>query len=190
MRKLYYVADPGEISNDLYLQILELLPEFRRKKALSYRNLLDRKLSAISYLLLMYGLYDCFGITEFRLRYGAHGKPYLLGTEHVFFNLSHCASGCVCGISDREIGVDIQDLVAFDETTAEFVCTPEELRRLHLSQNRDELFTKLWCMKESIVKLSGEGISEDFKKIDTLQRKTGTKVTKIGRQYVAFSQKI
>lgn len=94
-------------------------------------------------------------------RYGKNGKPYL--KDHPFqFNLSHSGDYVFCGVSNREIGVDIQKIqgdnmlrlakrfFAAPERRALEGCGDEELRR--------RMFFRMWVRKEAYGKLTGEGI--------------------------------
>ena len=91
----------------------------------------------------------------------AYGKPYLEKLP-IHFNLSHSGSKVICGISDRAIGVDIQEMTEgnvegiwkrfFDEREKRLLkeCATEAQRR--------ELFYRMWAWKEAYGKLTGQGI--------------------------------
>jgi 4'-phosphopantetheinyl transferase len=96
-------------------------------------------------------------------RYGTHGKPYLADYPDLYFNLSHSGRYAVCGISDREIGVDIQEEQTVEDRLAERFFTAgeyEELRKLDNDRERKRLFFRLWTVKESYMKLNGKGLSQ------------------------------
>ncbi len=117
-------------------------------------------MSVISYLLLLYALRENYGITNPRIAYGKYGKPYLADYPDIYFNISHYPKACVCAISDKEIGVDIQDIRPFSWDIARRVCCDNELKILESADDKPGLFTKIWSMKESYVKMTGEGISK------------------------------
>ena len=45
---------------------------------------------------------------DYRIARGEKGKPFIVGVENVFFNISHSGDYVVCSVSDREIGIDIE----------------------------------------------------------------------------------
>ncbi|MDR0326423.1 MAG: 4'-phosphopantetheinyl transferase superfamily protein [Oscillospiraceae bacterium] len=116
--------------------------------------------------LLRRGLAEEYGITgDLVFTYGPNGKPYLTEYPRVFFNISHCRTGAACVISDREAGIDIQDVRAFSQRTARRVCTEAELARLAASPAPERLFCRLWAVKEAYVKWHGGSILDEI--VDT-----------------------
>ena len=99
--------------------------------------------------------------------YGEHGKPQIVNFPKKF-NLSHSGDYVVCGVSDGEVGVDIQKWVPFKERTAERFFAKEEWKLLQETEveKRTELFYRLWSRKEAYGKYTGQGIGsvvgEDF----------------------------
>lgn len=159
MYKLYLFEDFDSITESLLKRCIDVLPPERRQKALRYRFDIDRKMSVISYLMLLYALRENYNITNPQIAYGVYGKPYLTEYPDIYFNISHCPKGCVCVVSDREIGVDIQDIRPFSWDIAKRVCCDNELKMLECADDKARLFTKIWTMKESYVKMTGEGIT-------------------------------
>lgn len=99
---------------------------------------------------------------DLKFRYGPNGKPYL--QDHPFyFNLSHSGEYVFCAISDREVGVDIQQYRPVDESrlARRFFSVEEQkaLTRCLDSEERRKLFYRLWTRKEAYGKLTGEGIT-------------------------------
>lgn len=95
-------------------------------------------------------------------REGPHGKPYLEDLP-VHFNLSHSGSMVLCGISDSQIGVDIQKKEPGNhERLWKRYFSDKEKELLSLCQSleeQEELFYRLWTQKEAYGKLTGEGLS-------------------------------
>ncbi|MDE6426701.1 MAG: 4'-phosphopantetheinyl transferase superfamily protein [Ruminococcus sp.] len=166
MYKLYVFDRLEEISDDFVQKSLEVLPEERRRKAVRYKFQKDRKLSVVSGLLLAYALRINYKMNIPEIMHGEYGKPYFPQYHDIFFNISHCNKGCALVVSDRKIGVDIQDYGYFSWDIARHVCSENEMDILRHSEEKDRLFTKFWAIKESYVKMTGEGI-RDLKLIDS-----------------------
>lgn len=158
MYKLYLFEDFDGITEQFLRKCIEVLPQERKTKAMRYRFPIDRKMSVISYLLLLYALRENYGITNPQIAYGTNGKPYLIDRPDIHFNISHCPKGCICAVSDRGIGVDIQDIRPFSWDIARRVCCENELRLLQDNKDKSRMFTRIWTMKESYGKMTGEGI--------------------------------
>ncbi len=89
------------------------------------------------------------------------GKPYLKDAEHVHFNISHTKGLVVCGISDREIGVDVERIREFKEAILRKACAPQEQEYVMAANGleRAERFFRLWTLKESYIKAIGKGLA-------------------------------
>lgn len=88
---------------------------------------------------------------------GEYGKPRLRGGG-LHFSLSHSGEYAAVAVSDEEIGLDIQKDVPYKPAIAARFFTPDEKRRIDMSDDRDAAFTDIWCRKESFVKAGGTGI--------------------------------
>ena len=101
-------------------------------------------------------------VTEPCYQYGKSGKPYL--TDHPFqFNLSHSGNYVFCGVSEQEIGVDIQKIQGNQELrlAKRFFAGPERraLEACGDEERRRRMFFRMWVRKEAYGKLTGEGIA-------------------------------
>lgn len=93
--------------------------------------------------------------------YGKDGKPCLTESQRKY-NLSHSGVWVALGISDVEIGVDIERGRRYHSATARKLFTEEEQRMLEeaeTEEERDHLFTKLWTEWEAVLKLEGTGFA-------------------------------
>ncbi len=147
-------------------KLLPFLSEKRLEKYNRLRSGKDKMNCAGTYMLLLRGLRDA-GVEENELVYTDSGKPYIRGNP-VFFNLSHTENGFACAVDSKEIGVDIQKIVTPRELMLKKFCTDKE-RRIVADSSED--FTKLWTLKESIIKKKGESIarygSYEFDSLDS-----------------------
>lgn len=170
MYKIYLFRNSGEITEKFIEDMLDLLPEERREKAMRYRLLNDRKNCVITYLMLKIALKQCFDIEDFTLRYGDFGKPFLREYPDIFFNISHCSTACAVAVATGPMGIDIQNIRPFTWEIVRRVCCREELKLLKNSSDKDREFLKIWSKKESFVKMTGQGLNCCLPEINTLHK--------------------
>ena len=82
-------------------RMLASVPEPRRSQAMAYKHTFGRFASLKSYLMLAELLRSEFGLEEFRIETGEHGKPYLADYPDIHFNISHCRNAIAAVVSDR-----------------------------------------------------------------------------------------
>ena len=166
--RIYSKAIPEDLSPETVAAALELLPLWRRRKALAYRQLADRFLCAEAYLLLKQALYEAYALTgDFNFvcsKAAAGGKPSLEGFPDIHFNLSHCPKCVCCAVSDFPVGIDVEQ-IQFDGDLLDFAFNEEERQAILAASSPAVEFTRLWTMKESLLKLTGEGMSDDIRDV-------------------------
>lgn len=187
MYKLYAFFDLEQLNKEILKRCMQHLPEERKAKVLRYRREIDRKLSVASYLLLIYALHKEFKLSSPTIAYTDKGKPYLPEHPSIHFNISHCLRGCVCAVSDEAIGVDIQDIRPFSQDIANRCCSTEELFLLKQLADPAACFTRIWAMKESFLKMTGEGIAQSLPAIDTTGVYSAIHTTYTNNCYIAVS---
>ena len=98
-----------------------------------------------------------------------HEKPHIKGHGDISFNISHSGEVVCLGISDKEIGVDVEKVKHFKESLIDYVFMPQDqelAKELAMSESdMDKVYTRLWTVKESIMKHCGKGISLSPKNI-------------------------
>lgn len=155
---IYYMDGVDQLRESDIHELLPFLSQERRETMARYRFQKDRIQSALVYLLFRYGLRRSYGIEEIpAVLKEKHGKPHLSDYPDICFNMSHCERAVACGFSGFPIGVDVQHLVPYKQSIAEFFMTPVE-RNQTLAGDPDREFTRLWTMKESYGKYLGSGI--------------------------------
>lgn len=88
-----------------------------------------------------------------------NGKPYLKDNP-IYFNISHSSDYIVIGLSDSEIGVDIEKLVSKDRSLHLINRFNQKfVDEFNSSKNPQDLFTKCWVSIESYSKMLGDGLS-------------------------------
>ncbi|MGO4945035.1 4'-phosphopantetheinyl transferase family protein [Blautia sp. Sow4_E7] len=183
---IYLFQELRTFSVQSFERSLQLLPPERREYAFHFKHPEDQKRSALAWLLLAYGLRKEYGMEAVpKFRKAASGKPFLLGAHMPFFSLSHSGDFVGCALHDQEIGLDIQKITEPRDSLIRRVCTQEELASLKSSQD----FCRIWAMKESAVKLTGEGITGNFRDILTLHPDMRTHAVPLenGAGFLAYS---
>ncbi|MCC8126541.1 MAG: 4'-phosphopantetheinyl transferase superfamily protein [Clostridiales bacterium] len=141
------------------------------------RALKDRKArwqSLAAGLLLDYGLQKRgYCEKEVRIGTGRHGKPYFTDLPGLFFNLSHSENQILAVFSEHTAGCDIQMVKSGSSRIADRFFTEDEAEFIRRSDqnHRDEVFTELWVLKESYLKMTGEGMSRELKSFCVLDGK-------------------
>ena len=131
---MIYIDDHIE-EFDLREALAAVSPQ-RRDYALRYRQERDQRLCLAAYRLLQRALMLEYGIDGMPVfTYDSKGKPLLQGHPDIHFSLSHCHEAVAVALSDHPVGIDI-------ETTGHY--------------SAEVAFTRLWTMKESLYKLTGD----------------------------------
>ena len=147
---------------DLAQALREISP-VRREYALRYRNERDQRCCVAAYRLLQRALRQEYGITELpELIHDKNGKPSLAGHPDIHVSLSHCRDAAACVVSDKPIGIDIETMDHFSPEVAQRVMSEEEMCHIMASSDPATAFTRLWTMKESLFKLTGDDQGGDI----------------------------
>jgi 4'-phosphopantetheinyl transferase len=92
------------------------------------------------------------------ITYNPFGRP---GINKPFdFNISHSGNYAGCAFSlESRIGLDIQELIDFSPADFHAVMSKKQEEKIALSQHKNLEFTRLWSLKESVIKAIGKGVS-------------------------------
>lgn len=156
-----YIADASSLKDEvLYRKLYRSLDAARRTKADWFLFSKDKRLCVGAGVLLMHALQE-ENIMDFSIALHANGKPYLVGVQNLYFNLSHSEDMVMCVISDQEAGCDVEKIAAFDKDLADYVMTKKELEQIYNFSDQKEqqvMFFRLWTLKESYMKATGLGL--------------------------------
>lgn len=131
-----------------------------------YRDMKDKLRSYWAEMLLRQAVQDR-GLSMEQLRFASEqfGKPILVNMHTnqkiaYDYNLSHSGDHVVCAISESRVGVDIQEYRGYKPTLVKRCCSPKEQEYLfHLNKKeQNSEFYRLWTLKESYMKSTGEGL--------------------------------
>ena len=100
--------------------------------------------------------------------YGKNGKPFLVNYPDIHFNLSHSGDYVVGAFDRQPVGVDIQEHRKIGDSMARHFLNDRELDMAALQadeREREKLLCRLWAVKESYIKLTGEGMKKSMKEV-------------------------
>ncbi len=166
MKNRLYAMDASMLRNDeLFRKWYERMPAFRKEKIDRFRFEKDKCLSLAAGILLLRGL-EKAGISDPVILEGENGKPGLAPEFRTHFNLSHTKGAALCAFSDRPVGADIEYDRHFKESFIRYVYTESETEEIsRSSEDPDRSYTRLWTIKESLMKYWGAGLSLEPKNI-------------------------
>lgn len=157
-----YVAKTDCLQNqELFDAHYRMLPSFRKEKIDRLENVEKKALSLGAFLLLTEALKKR-GIPpeEITFTYNAWGKPTLNRFPKIHFNLSHSAGRVLCAVSDSPVGCDVERIRSIDPSLADRFFTSIEQEQLAKSEDRQNMFFRLWTLKESVIKAVGQSLSQ------------------------------
>lgn len=168
MIKVYYSKVSPFLEEDTFFSQLAKIPADRKEKILRMKNKEARMRSLTAGLLLQYMLCEETGLDyetaePFQIRYGEKGKPYPARELSVHFSLSHSGDYVCCAIGDGPVGIDIQQKTEGKERLERlaerfFTCSEKRMLSECEKEQRRDLFFRMWSIKESYLKLTGEGL--------------------------------
>lgn len=130
-----------------------------------------------------YGI-EISGNLEQRIEKRINGKPVLKGLP-IHFNISHCRGLVACALAPCPVGVDVEGPRRVSVALIRRVCSLEEQayiargdtvsgagenfvrgqRRNEAPGAWEERFLELWTLKESYLKMTGEGITQSLNSV-------------------------
>lgn len=171
----YKIVSIRDFSDEEYTRMYQVASADRRKKADSFRFPDDRArcLCADHVARQMLGELSGADADKITFSYGVKGKPSADLPLH--FNLSHSGDYLLCAVSDKPIGVDIEQIKPFRAGMLDrfFTVTEADFIRGDLMELPERVtdpdacgrFCRVWTAKEAYVKMTGTGISTDLTSI-------------------------
>lgn len=186
-----YIANTAPLNGDAcFAALLNTVRPERRARVERIRRAEEQRRSLCAELLLQRVLCTK-GITEYTVALGVHGKPYLVGHEDLFFNLSHAGKYVLCAISDKEIGCDIEGIdPSIDLAVADRFFAPEESAWIRAAEARKEQvdrFFRLWTLKESLMKATGQGFSLSPRSFSFAMENTSPTLHSPAQEHASFA---
>lgn len=134
---------------------------------------------SIALQMLSHAFSDFFHVQlkEELLKRAEYGKPYYDSKEKYYFNISHCKNAVVVAAAKKPVGVDVEGPRRVRYRTVEQCCSADEKKYIfgisnpvegmgeNLSKEEMKRFLHLWTLKESYVKMTGEGLRTPIKTV-------------------------
>lgn len=140
--------------------ILPLLPPARRERLVRMREVEKQREPLCAYLILCLALRQKCGWKSLpEVALSQMGKPYFPGHPNIHFNISHSSGAVLVGISDQELGVDIERIRPVGQRMM--------VRLARVST--EEAFFQSWVRREARAKRSGSGVGTIMRSESPLQ---------------------
>jgi len=162
MKMVLYATNISKLTMSEYCESLDNIISARIKEKIgSFKFISDRKRTLCGELLVRYMIANKKQVAnkEIILERDDNGKPYCKSFPGIHFNISHSDDWVIGAVCDSPIGVDIERVGCADLQIARRFFTEYEYQKLlNQETNRNELFYKLWTLKESYMKYTGKGL--------------------------------
>ena len=89
-------------------------------------------------------------------RHNKYGKPYI---DNINFNISHSHDYVIVGLSNNNIGIDIEKIRKINLNIAKQFCTKNEYDYIMNSSNKYYSFWQIYTLKEAYFKMIGKDLS-------------------------------
>ena len=141
-------------------ELLDLISSERRGRIARFRLEKDKIRCLFAEVLLRYALWERYEIVDPLIGRDQYGKPYLPDHPEIFFNMSHSGDWVVCGLGDRNLGIDVERMEKIDLSIADDQFSKEEVSYLSSLRKEEKLsfFYTIWTLKESYTKTDGRGL--------------------------------
>lgn len=163
-------------------ELLNQIDEIRRKKIMRYHMPDDRKRSLAAGIIIKHILNEN-GLSENSLSCSENGKPLADG---LFFNVSHSGNYVVGVVSDCEVGCDIEKVSRAPMKVAQHYFSPAESEYINSEPDKDRAFFTIWTLKESYMKMTGQGLSLALDSFEILKTVNGFSLGKTPERQCFF----
>ncbi len=164
------------ISDDIFASLEDEVKKYAQEATLekidTYKSNINRQRKLLGEMLAYRGLQKYFNLNdeEIVFKYSSKGKPSLKNQHNQYFNISHSGDWVICGISDTEIGVDVEFMSKAKMNVANRYFTLNEVAKLNslVDKEQDDYFFLLWTVKESYLKFLGTGLTKPLNSFNVL----------------------
>lgn len=161
-------------TDSFYNIFLKKIKEGKRRKIEKKINIEDKKRSILGEYLFMNALKELnIDYKEIEIYYNSNDKPYIKD-QNIFYNISHKGNYVCIYVSSKDVGIDIEIIKDYNETTLNYVSTEKERKKIKNSLD----FYTLYTLKEAYFKMLGTNIF-DMKDVEFYLNKKITSNKKV-----------
>jgi phosphopantetheinyl transferase len=102
--------------------------------------------------------------------YKESGQPKI---QNGHISISHTEGYAACAIAREPVGIDVERGHTFSKAAAKRILSPQE-ELMSDSTNADELLSRIWTVKESFLKMTGEGIPGGMRTLELIAAGDGS----------------
>lgn len=161
-----YAVDISKLPDPRVLpKVMESLSS-QRKKRIAYCGQESARRQRLGAGLLLQQVFRMHGIESDVLQFEDGGKPIVDGLS---FNLSHSGNLVLCAVGSQDVGCDVEKLREAPKKVGSRFFTEQEQDYLNTldDEEYDRAFFQIWTMKESYVKMTGEGLRVPLSMLET-----------------------
>ncbi len=96
--------------------------------------------------------------------YQENGQPTI---SNGYISISHTEQHAACAIAGQPVGIDVERGHKFSKAVAKRILSPQK-EFMSDSTNADELLSRVWTVKESFLKMTGEGIPGGMRTLELI----------------------
>lgn len=162
--KVIVIDHTEPVRDDVYYRLLEAVTEQKRAKILRLYRREDRERTLIGDVVVRFAASQALDVPATHLQFGvnSNGKPFLVNHPGFHYNLSHSERYIAFVFAAAPVGIDVEHLTPISFDIAQMFFFPTEYSDLMCLPEKQQLayFYDLWTIKESYLKLYGEGLSK------------------------------
>ena len=158
-----YSRNISEIVDSDIAAWFNMMSNERKETVRRLKNLRKQKSKIVADNLCRNAISDFCGISPDKIEFGTteNGKPFATGID-IHFNISHSGDMVVCAISEKEIGIDIEEIREINPRASEKFACEKECDYINSHKNG---FFEIWTLKEAYFKCIGTGLGADIKNV-------------------------
>ena len=154
-----YLFDISLLNEESFNRLIKAVKPYRKEK-IDKLSLKESKYLSLAVELLIRKACEDFGVSYLNeeIVFNQYGKPSFKNSKF-FFNTAHSGKYALCVIADTEVGCDIEEIKEYKVKVAERCFTPKENAYIESTNDKNDMFYRLWTLKESYLKCIGKGFS-------------------------------